>query len=111
MESVNIEEKKYEKEKPSKKKSHKYYCANCKYCVLIRVPSSKDGMYLLRVRCNKGKWKKKLGDEKLYKYFSVNRRVSHDCEYYEDMGELKQYLKDLKKTLPQSDEKYKYSSL
>jgi hypothetical protein len=109
MESVNIEEKKIEK--PVKKKSIKVYCANCKHCILIRHPSNKEGMYLLRVRCKQGKWKKKLGDEKLYKYFSVNRRVSHDCDCYEDMGELRQYLKDLKKTLPQADEKYKYASI
>jgi hypothetical protein len=105
MDSINVEEKKVEK---PKRKSIKRFCANCKYCVLLRSPVGSNGQYLLRVKCIMGKWKKKLGDEKLYKYFSVNRRVVSECDEYEEMGDLKSFLRDLKKTLPQNDEVYRY---
>ncbi len=86
---------------------NKIYCANCYHCVLLRAPANgKDGQYFLRVKCNKGKWRKKLGDEKLYKYFSVGRRTIDECEEYIEMGELKQFLKDLRKSLPVKDELY-----
>ena len=42
------------------------YCANCRYCVLFRKSSGIDGnQYLLRVKCNKEQWRKKLGEEKM----------------------------------------------
>lgn len=104
METANLEERKtYE---TSKRATSKIYCANCSFCVLVRQFKSKEGQYVLRVRCLKGMWKKKLGDEKLYKYFSVGRRTMDECDHYEDMGELKQYLKDLRKNLPVKDELY-----
>ena len=50
----------------------KIFCANCSHCKL--VPSSVDGedRYFLRVRCDAGKWRKKLGEEKVYKYCTVS---------------------------------------
>ncbi len=48
------------------------YCANCRYCVLFRKASGIDGsQYLLRVKCTQEQWRKKLGEEKMYKYFSL----------------------------------------
>ncbi len=107
METANLETRKTQETK--KRATSKIYCANCSNCVLIRHFKNKDGQYVLRVRCTKGMWKKKLGDEKLYKYFSVGRRTMSDCEHYEEMGELKQYLKDLRKNLPVKDELYHIS--
>lgn len=80
----------------------KIYCANCMRCKL--VPAETDKGHVLRVRCTAGLWKKKLGDEKLYKYFTIARRTPEYCEYYEPMGDLKEFLKDLKKNLPVRDE-------
>jgi len=53
-------------------------------------------------------WKKKLGDEKIYKYFTVARRSKDSCPFYEPMGEPKEYLKELRKTLPIRDEIYSF---
>ncbi len=113
MKTMETEEKLEEEENLEEyqddDKSDKQYCANCLHCVVVKVPvvSGKDSQWKQRVKCNKGKWRKRLGDEKLYKYFSVFRRVVSGCEYYEKMGELKTFLKDLKRNLPQSDEVYK----
>jgi hypothetical protein len=86
----------------------KIYCANCSQCKL--VPSSPDGdeRYFLRVRCAAGKWRKKLGEEKVYKYCTVARRSIAACDAYEEMGDVKEYLRDLKKSLPVKDELYVY---
>jgi len=84
----------------------KIYCANCIHCKL--VPSSPDGdeRYFLRVRCAAGKWRKKLGEEKVYKYCTVARRSIDSCDAYVEMGDTKEYLRDLKKSLPVKDELY-----
>lgn len=84
----------------------KLYCANCIHCKL--VPSSPDGdeRYFLRVRCVAGKWRKKLGEEKIYKYCTVARRSIAACDSYEEMGEAKEFIRDLKKSLPVKDELY-----
>ena len=84
----------------------KIYCANCINCKLIRVSNSNENQYQLRVKCTAGKWKKKLGEEKYYKYFTVARRSLEECDKYETMGEAKQYIKELKKNLPIKDEIY-----
>ena len=84
----------------------KIFCANCTHCKLVRVPVGNGSQYYLRVRCDAGKWRKKLGDEKVYKYFTVARRVIDRCESYEPMGEAKEFLKELKKNLPINDEIY-----
>ena len=84
------------------------YCANCIQCKLVRVPSGSGSQYLLRVRCNAGKWKKKLGEEKFYKYFTVARRSLDGCDAHEPMGDSKDFLKELKKPLPIKDETYNY---
>lgn len=64
--------------------------------------------YRLRVRCGAGQWKKKQGEEKLYKYSTVIRRSPEHCEDYEPMGSLKEFLTELKKNLPVKDEIYAY---
>lgn len=94
------------KEKP-KKPEGKIYCANCMNCVMIKVPTGINNQYVLRVKCKEKKWRKKLGEEKVYKYFTVARRTTDYCDAYEPMGELKSYLKDLRKSLPIKDEIYK----
>jgi len=86
--------------------SGKLYCANCIHCKLIPAPSDVSGQFYLRVRCDAGKWKKKLGGEKQYKYFTVTRRSIDCCDAYEDMGEPIDFLRELKKTLPTKDELY-----
>lgn len=82
------------------------FCANCIHCKLLPSPSGEEGHYRLRVRCEMGKWKKQLGTEKIYKYFTVARRSIEACDAYEDMGETEEFLKDLRMVLPTSDEEY-----
>ena len=89
-------------------KSDRIYCANCANCKLLRVTAGNGSQYNLRVRCNAGKWKKKLGEEKFYKYFTVARRSLENCDTYEPMGDIAEYLRDLKKDLPIKDEIYTY---
>ncbi len=88
------------------KSADKIYCANCIHCKLVRSTTGNNDQYQLRVRCDAGKWKKKLGEEKFYKYFTVARRSTEDCDLYEPMGDTKAFLKELKKTLPIKDEVY-----
>ena len=83
----------------------KIYCANCIHCKLLRS-FTEDDKYLLRVRCDAGKWRKKLGDEKFYKYSTVTRRILDDCDQYSEMGESSPFMKQLRKTLPRKDEIY-----
>ena len=82
------------------------FCANCVHCKLVPTPAHGAGRYYLRVRCDAGKWKKKLGEEKIYKYFTVARRAIDCCDSYEDMGDPKEFMRDLKKSLPDKDEIY-----
>lgn len=84
----------------------KVYCADCAHCVVVRQYESEQDKYILRVRCNKKKWSKRSGEEKLYKYFTVARRMQPNCEEYQEMGELLPYIKNLKKELPIKDEIY-----
>ena len=86
--------------------SDKVYCANCIHCKLIKVASGDGNQYNLRVRCEAGRWKKKLGDEKVYKYFTVIRRTVEQCDDYVAMGDTELFLKELKKNLPIKDEVY-----
>ena len=51
------------------------FCANCTHCKLVRVAAGNGCQYYLRVRCDAGRWRKKLGEEKVYKYFTVARRT------------------------------------
>jgi hypothetical protein len=51
-------------------------------------------------------WKKKLGEEKIYKYFTVARRSPDECPHYIPMGDPREFIKELKKTLPIKDEVY-----
>ncbi len=85
-------------------RTSKIYCANCINCKL--VPSNPDGddRYFLRVRCTAGKWKKKNGEEKVYKYCTVARRSIYSCDAYEAMGESSEFIRDLKNSLPVKDE-------
>jgi len=84
----------------------KVFCANCIHCKLVPAPADAEGSYRLRVRCDAGKWRKKLGDEKIYKYFTVARRNIESCDSYEDMGDADEFMKDLRKLLPTTDELY-----
>jgi hypothetical protein len=89
----------------------KIYCANCIHCKLIRNAAMNNDQYYLRVKCSAGKWRKKLGEEKVYKYFTVARRSLDECDAYEPMGEPRDFLKELKKSLPIKDEVYSSRSL
>jgi hypothetical protein len=82
------------------------FCANCIHCKLVPSPADVEGRYRLRVRCGAGKWRKKLGDEKIYKYFTVARRSIPACDSYEDMGDSAEFMRDLRGLLPTSDELY-----
>ncbi len=82
------------------------HCANCIHCKLVPSPAQGSGRFYLRVRCDAGKWRKKLGDEKIYKYFTVVRRSLESCDSYEDMGDEKEFIRDLKRSLPDRDEIY-----
>lgn len=83
------------------------YCANCKHCVLFRqMSAADDNQYLLRVKCTQEQWRKKLGKEKMYKYFTVARRTVTSCPDYKEMGDLRTFLKILRKNLPVRDEVY-----
>ncbi len=82
------------------------FCANCIHCKLVPSPADAAGSYRLRVRCDAGKWRKKIGEEKIYKYFTVARRSIPACDSYEDMGDTQEFIRDLRKALPTSDELY-----
>ncbi len=86
--------------------SEKIYCANCNHCKLVRTTSGNANQYYLRVRCAAGHWKKKLGEEKVYKYFTVARRSLDSCESYIPMGDAREFIRDLRKSLPIKDELY-----
>lgn len=86
--------------------NEKIYCANCIQCKLVRTPSGSANQYYLRVRCAAGRWKKKLGEEKVYKYFTVARRSLDHCDAYEPMGDAREFIRDLRKSLPIKDELY-----
>ncbi|ADN01166.1 hypothetical protein STHERM_c01920 [Spirochaeta thermophila DSM 6192] len=92
----------------SREKKKKIYCANCIHCKVSAEPTG--GGYLLRVRCAAGKWRKKMGAEKLYRLSTVMRRVMTECEAYEPMGDEEEFLRELKKTLPVQDDPYEISS-
>jgi hypothetical protein len=84
--------------------SGKIYCANCIHCKLIPVTAEKEDRYLLRIRCAAGKWKKKLGEEKLYKYCTITRRYLDCCDAYEEMGDTREFIRELRKQLSNKDE-------
>jgi hypothetical protein len=84
--------------------SGKIYCANCSHCKLIPAKPEGEENYVLRVRCAAGKWKKKLGEEKMYKYCTITRRYLNSCDAYEEMGDTREFIRDLRKTLPSKDE-------
>jgi len=91
---------------PGTRTNQKIYCANCKNCKLVPSPMEDETRYVLRVRCAAGKWRKRLGDEKLYKYFTVIRRSMDECDAYEPMGDEDEFLQELKRNLPINDEVY-----
>lgn len=82
------------------------YCANCEFCVIVRQYETDQTKYMLRVRCTQNQWRKRSGEEKWYKMFTVGRRVQENCASYSPMGEEGQYMKSLKKGLPVKDEIY-----
>jgi hypothetical protein len=86
----------------------KIYCANCCNCVLFKKTVGEQGAYVLRVRCRRSIWKKRSGEDKIYKYFTIVRRTMNSCEFYDPMGDEKEYIKELRKCLPIKDEIYIY---
>ena len=86
-------------------RGNKIHCANCIHCKLVPAPAG-AGRYYLRVRCDAGKWRKKLGEEKIYKYCTVASRSIDSCDRYEDMGDGPEFLRDLRTSLPAVDELY-----
>jgi hypothetical protein len=88
----------------------KVYCANCGNCKLIPARSDGEDQYMLRVRCAAGKWKKKLGEEKFYKYCTITRRYLDFCDEYEEMGDTKEFIRDLRKSLHAGNELYRMQS-
>ncbi|MCR4791052.1 MAG: hypothetical protein K5839_08265 [Treponemataceae bacterium] len=86
--------------------TEKIYCANCIHCKLVTTAGETSDEFYLRVRCDAGKWKKKLGEEKIHKYFTVARRSIDYCDMYEDMGDPEDFMKELKMNLPSKDESY-----
>ena len=90
------------------KDGNKIYCANCRHCVLFKQSVGEQGSYVLRVRCINGMWKKKSGEEKIYKYFTIVRRSLDECKNYDPMGDEKSFIKELRKNLPIKDEIYSY---
>ncbi len=93
---------------PNVENADKIYCANCSNCIVVKVPvPNKTDQYLLRLKCIAGVWQKKLGTEKLHKYFTAARRMVDECESYNEMGDLVVFIKSLRKTLPATDELYK----
>lgn len=86
-------------------RTRKIYCANCIHCKLVRAYTEED-KYVLRVRCNEGKWRKKLGGEKFYKYFTIANRSQNSCDTYTPMGESKPFMRELRANLPVKDEVY-----
>jgi hypothetical protein len=86
--------------------SGKIYCANCIHCKLVPAKSEKEEHYVLRIRCAAGKWKKKLGEEKLYKYCTITRRYLDACGAYDAMGDTREFIRELRKNLSGKDEIY-----
>lgn len=74
----------------------KIYCANCFHCRLLPASEVKA---ILHIRCDAGKWKKKLGQEKIYKYCTITRRYLDLCDTYEDMGDATDFIRELRKMM------------
>jgi hypothetical protein len=68
------------------------------------VESNATQASALKVRCAAGMWKKKVGEEKFYRYDTVEQRRVDSCDRYEEMGDLDEFLKDLRQSLPSRDE-------
>jgi hypothetical protein len=81
----------------------KIYCANCLHCKITVVDASAGQNPSLKVRCAAGQWKKKVGEEKFYRYDTVEQRRVESCSRYEAMGDLEEFLKDLRQSLPSRD--------
>ncbi|MDR2632446.1 MAG: hypothetical protein LBC51_02345 [Treponema sp.] len=89
------------------------YCANCIHCklltgtVLFTLSVDGEDRDTPRIRCAAGKWKKKLGQEKLYKYSTIIRRHLEYCDAYEAMGDARDFIRELRKTMSPKDAPYK----
>jgi hypothetical protein len=96
------------KREHSKAEKVRIFCANCRHCILMKQSVGQQKSYVLRVRCGHGMWKKRSGEEKVYKYFTIVRRTMNACGFYEPMGDVKNFIKELKESLPVKDEIYGY---
>ncbi len=45
--------------------AEKVYCANCIHCKIVREKDGNGSQYYLRVRCDAGKWRKKLAEKSI----------------------------------------------
>jgi hypothetical protein len=72
------------------------YCANCFHCKLLPLSASNG---VLQIRCAEGKWRKKLGQEKIYKYCTITRRYIDTCDAYADMGDSADFIRVLRKII------------
>jgi hypothetical protein len=91
-----------------KEEGGRIFCANCQHCILMKQQVGQQHSYVLRVRCGHGMWKKRSGEEKVYKYFTIIRRTVSVCAFYEPMGDAKTFIKELKESLPVKDEIYSH---
>ena len=78
--------------------------------MVFKLPIESADAYVLRVRCSMGMWKKQSGDEKIYKYFTILRRIMEQCDCYDPMGDESSFLKELRHSLPIKDEIYSYTA-
>jgi hypothetical protein len=92
----------------AKEEKAKIFCANCRHCILMKQQVGQQHSYVLRVRCGHGRWRKKSGEEKVHKYFTLIRRTVSSCSDYEPMGDVKTFLRELKENLPVKDEIYSH---
>ncbi|GHU23278.1 hypothetical protein FACS1894172_00540 [Spirochaetia bacterium] len=86
-----------EEEQTEDFRAERVYCANCIHCKLISVKTGENEQTELRIRCAAEKWKKKLGQEKMYKYSTVARRFWDNCDQYGEMGETDDFIRELRK--------------
>jgi len=82
----------------------KIFCANCAHCKVVRDSNHAALDVVLRVRCAAGMWKKRVGVDKLYRLDTVEQRRVPECLHYDPMGECQDFIRELRRSLPQTQE-------
>lgn len=90
--------------------SGKIFCANCYHCKVVKDSNHHGKDIVLKVRCSAGMWKKRVGDDKLYRLDTVEQRRVPDCPHYDPMGECHDFMRELRRSLPQTQELTKSAS-